>query len=110
MKTARVSCWLNHAACCLKLKDFAQAISLCSKVRGTLISCHLKIEVCFFFPLKTSLIFVTSYAFFLCQVLETEPCNVKALYRRAQAYVESYDLELAKTDLRKALELDPNNK
>ncbi|XP_025797658.1 peptidyl-prolyl cis-trans isomerase FKBP62-like isoform X2 [Panicum hallii] len=74
MKTARVSCWLNHAACCLKLKDFAQAISLCSKV------------------------------------LETEPCNVKALYRRAQAYVESYDLELAKTDLRKALELDPNNK
>ncbi|RLN16059.1 peptidyl-prolyl cis-trans isomerase FKBP62-like [Panicum miliaceum] len=74
MKTVRVSCWLNHAACCLKLKDFAQAISLCSKV------------------------------------LETEPCNVKALYRRAQAYVESYDLELAKTDLRKALELDPNNK
>jgi len=54
--------------------------------------------------------FVTSSAFFLCQVLEIESCNVKALYRRAQAYIELYDLELAKTDLRKALELDPNNK
>ncbi|KAG2535511.1 hypothetical protein PVAP13_9NG119600 [Panicum virgatum] len=74
VKTVRISCWLNHAVCCLKLKDFAQAISLCS------------------------------------MVLEIESCNVKALYRRAQAYIELYDLELAKTDLRKALELDPNNK
>ncbi|KAL6637777.1 hypothetical protein ACP70R_025349 [Stipagrostis hirtigluma subsp. patula] len=74
VKTLRISCWLNHAACCLKLNEFSQAISLCSKV------------------------------------LEIESCNVKALYRRAQAYVESYDLELAKTDVLKALELDPNNK
>ncbi|XP_066330013.1 peptidyl-prolyl cis-trans isomerase FKBP62-like [Miscanthus floridulus] len=73
IKTLRVSCWLNHAACCLKLKDFTQAISLCSKV------------------------------------LEIESCNVKALYRIAQAYGELYDLELAKTDVLKALELDPNN-
>ena len=35
---------------------------------------------------------------------------MKALYRRAQAYGELYDLELAKTDVLKALELDPNNK
>ncbi|OEL34485.1 Peptidyl-prolyl cis-trans isomerase FKBP62 [Dichanthelium oligosanthes] len=74
MKILRVSCWLNHATCCLKLKDFARAISLCSKV------------------------------------LEIESCNVKALYRRAQAYAESYDLESAKTDVLKVLELDPNNK
>ncbi|CAN6281540.1 unnamed protein product [Urochloa humidicola] len=74
MKTLRVSCCLNHAACCLKLKDFAQTISLCSKV------------------------------------LEIESCNVKALYRRAQAYIESYDLELAKRDVLKALELDPDNR
>ncbi|XP_066384651.1 peptidyl-prolyl cis-trans isomerase FKBP62-like [Miscanthus floridulus] len=60
IKTLRVSCWLNHAACCLKLKDFTQATSLCSKV------------------------------------LEIESCNVKALYRRAQAYGELYDLELAR--------------
>ncbi|GJM96488.1 hypothetical protein PR202_ga13327 [Eleusine coracana subsp. coracana] len=44
------------------------------------------------------------------KVLEIESCNVKALYRRAQAYIESYDLELAKRDVLKALELDPNNK
>jgi Tfp pilus assembly protein PilF len=54
--------------------------------------------------------FVTSYIFCSFQVLEIESCNVKALYRRAQAYVESYDLELAKRDVLKALELDPNNK
>jgi FK506-binding protein 4/5 len=62
------------------------------------------------FHVTCSLKFVTSYTFFLCQVLEIESCNVKALYRRAQAYVESHDLELAKTDVRKALELDPDNK
>jgi FK506-binding protein 4/5 len=47
---------------------------------------------------------------FFCQVLEIGSCNVKALYRRAQAYGELYDLELAKADVLKALELDPNNK
>lgn len=62
------------------------------------------------FYVTCSLKFVTSYAIFLFQVLEIESCNVKALYRRAQACVESYDLESAKIDLRKALELDPNNK
>jgi hypothetical protein len=43
MKTLRVSCWLNHATCCLKLKDNAQAISLCSKVCGRWLSCHLQL-------------------------------------------------------------------
>jgi FK506-binding protein 4/5 len=31
-KTLRVSCWLNGAACSLKLNDFQEAIKLCSKV------------------------------------------------------------------------------
>ncbi|EFJ19541.1 hypothetical protein SELMODRAFT_110584 [Selaginella moellendorffii] len=43
-------------------------------------------------------------------VLQVESQNVKALYRRAQAYVETLDLDLAEWDLRKALELDPNNR
>nr|XP_019709874.1 peptidyl-prolyl cis-trans isomerase FKBP62 isoform X2 [Elaeis guineensis] len=74
VKTLRVSCWLNHAACCLKLKDFQGAIELCSKV------------------------------------LDIEYCNVKALYRRAQAYMEAADLDLAKLDIQKALEVDPQNR
>lgn len=32
VKALRVSCWLNGAACSLKLNDFQGAIKLCSKV------------------------------------------------------------------------------
>eukprot|EP00252_Welwitschia_mirabilis_P017965 TRINITY_DN40097_c0_g1_i1.p1 TRINITY_DN40097_c0_g1~~TRINITY_DN40097_c0_g1_i1.p1 ORF type:complete len:559 (+),score=133.00 TRINITY_DN40097_c0_g1_i1:209-1885(+) len=47
----------------------------------------------------------------LCsKVLEMESQNVKALYRRAQAYIETTDLELAEADIKKALEIDPNNR
>lgn len=33
VKTLQVSCWLNGAACCLKLNNFRGAIKLCSKVK-----------------------------------------------------------------------------
>lgn len=47
----------------------------------------------------------------LCtKVLEFESQNVKALYRRAQAYIQTADLELAEIDIKKALEIDPNNR
>ncbi|KAM7520923.1 hypothetical protein LguiB_019885 [Lonicera macranthoides] len=74
VKSLRVSCWLNGAACSLKLNDFQGAIKLCSKV------------------------------------LDVEFYNVKALYRRAQAYMETADLHSAELDIKKALEADPNNK
>lgn len=73
-KVLKVSCNLNHAACCLKLKDFKEAVKLCSKV------------------------------------LEFESQNVKALYRRAQAYIETADLDLAEFDIKKALEIEPQNR
>lgn len=44
------------------------------------------------------------------QVLELESTNVKALYRRAQAYISMSDLDLAELDIKKALEIDPNNR
>jgi FK506-binding protein 4/5 len=74
VKSLRVACWLNAAACALKLNDFKEAIKLCSKV------------------------------------LDVELCNVKALYRRAQAYMETSDLQSAELDIKKALESDPTNK
>ncbi|XP_010532918.1 PREDICTED: peptidyl-prolyl cis-trans isomerase FKBP62 [Tarenaya hassleriana] len=44
------------------------------------------------------------------KVLELESTNVKALYRRAQAYIELADLDLAEFDIKKALDIDPNNR
>ncbi|KAG2692399.1 hypothetical protein I3843_08G051600 [Carya illinoinensis] len=73
-KQLRVSCWLNAAACSLKLNDFQGAIMLCSKV------------------------------------LDVESHNVKALYRRAQAYMETEDLFAAELDIKRALGTDPQNR
>lgn len=47
----------------------------------------------------------------LCsKVLEIDSKNVKALYRRAQAYIQLVDLDLAELDIKKALEIDPDNR
>ncbi|XP_074287261.1 70 kDa peptidyl-prolyl isomerase-like [Silene latifolia] len=47
----------------------------------------------------------------LCtKVLEMDSRNVKALYRRAQAYIHLADIELAELDIKKALEIDPENR
>lgn len=47
----------------------------------------------------------------LCtKVLELDSRNVKALYRRAQAYIQLVDLDLAEMDVKKALEIDPDNR
>ncbi|KAJ4778977.1 Peptidylprolyl isomerase [Rhynchospora pubera] len=47
----------------------------------------------------------------LCtKVLELDGRNVKALYRRAQAYINTADLDLAEIDIKKALEIDPDNR
>ncbi|KAL3505106.1 hypothetical protein ACH5RR_034947 [Cinchona calisaya] len=74
VQSLRVMCWLNGAACCLKLNDFHGAVKHCS------------------------------------MVLDVEFSNVKALYRRAQAYMETADLHLAELDIKKALETDPENR
>jgi FK506-binding protein 4/5 len=41
--------------------------------------------------------------------LELDSNNIKALYRRGVAYTETDQWDLAKQDLQRALELDPNN-
>lgn len=73
-KVLKVSCKLNNAACKLKLKDYKEAVNLCTKV------------------------------------LEVDSRNVKAYYRRAQAYIQLVELELAELDIKKALEIDPDNR
>ncbi|KDP32575.1 hypothetical protein JCGZ_13125 [Jatropha curcas] len=73
-KALKITCKLNNAACKLKLKDYKEAVKLCTKV------------------------------------LELDIRNVKALYRRAQAYIQLVDLDLAEMDIKKALEIDPDNR
>ncbi|CAM0945516.1 unnamed protein product [Alopecurus aequalis] len=47
----------------------------------------------------------------LCtEVLEIDSTNVKALYRRAQAHTHLVDLDLAELDIKRALEIDPENR
>ena len=53
---------------------------------------------------------LTSDFCFITQVLELDSRNVKALYRRAQAYLHLVDLDLAEMDIKKALEIEPNNR
>uniref|UniRef100_A0A803PWQ6 peptidylprolyl isomerase n=1 Tax=Cannabis sativa TaxID=3483 RepID=A0A803PWQ6_CANSA len=46
---------------------------------------------------------------FCTKVLDLDSKNVKALYRRAQAYIQLVDLDLAEIDIKKALEIEPDN-
>eukprot|EP00850_Spirogloea_muscicola_P008586 SM000046S16367 [mRNA] locus=s46:281774:287440:+ [translate_table: standard] len=73
-KALKLSCYLNDAACRLKLKDYNEAVKLC------------------------------------CKAVDLESQNVKALFRRAQGYVGTQDYDLAELDLKKALEIDPENR
>lgn len=70
----RLSCYLNNAACKLKLEEYSEASRLCTKV------------------------------------IELDPSNVKALFRRSQAYMKTSELEKAEADLKRALAIDPNNR
>lgn len=70
----KINCNLNNAACKLKLKDYKEAVNLCTTV------------------------------------LELDSRNIKALYRRAQGYIQLVELDLAEMDIQKALEIDPDNR
>ncbi|KAK4762190.1 hypothetical protein SAY87_030074 [Trapa incisa] len=68
------SCYLNNAACKLRLGEYSEAAKLCTKV------------------------------------LEMDPSNGKALYRRSQAYLRVSDLEKAEEDITRALSIHPNDR
>ncbi|CAH2047289.1 unnamed protein product [Thlaspi arvense] len=105
VKALRVSCFLNGAACSLKLNDFQEAFRLCSKL--LLLSSFNSNSRC-------SMYFCTRYIgndFYclLSQMLRIEFQNVKVLYRRAQSLIGTGDLISAEMDIKKALEADPEN-
>ncbi|CAJ2671797.1 unnamed protein product [Trifolium pratense] len=69
------------------------------------LSCNLNNAAC-----KLKLEEYTEAARLCTKVLEQDPLNVKALYRRCQAYLKTSDLEKAEADIKKALIIDPNNR
>lgn len=46
----------------------------------------------------------------MSQVLDLDESNVKALFRRSQAYLKTSELEKANDDLKRALVIDPDNR
>ena len=74
-------------------------------VKDIQIPCLLNLAACHL-SLKQNYEAVISHC---SDVLKIEPGNIKALYRRATAYIELDKLELAKNDLINARELDPEN-
>lgn len=97
-KVLKVTCNLNNAACKLKLNDYKQAEKLCTKVCLGL-SSHFVFIFC-----------ITNGDIVWMKVLELQSTNVKALYRRAQAHINMDNLDLAEFDLKKAFEIDPENR
>eukprot|EP01018_Ginkgo_biloba_P006053 Gb_32866 [translate_table: standard] len=69
------------------------------------ITCNLNNAAC-----KLKLKEYKQAAILCSKVVEVDSKNVKALYRRAQAYIETLDLDQAESDIKKALEIDPNNR
>lgn len=70
-----------------------------------LLSCNLNNAAC-----KLKLEDYIGAATLCTKVLELDPDNIKALFRRSQAYLHISDLEKAEADSKRALTIDPNNK
>lgn len=75
------------------------------KAKALKVACNLNNAAC-----KLKLKDYKEAAKLATKVLEMDGSNVKAMYRRAQAYMETADLDLAELDIKKALEIDPDNK
>ncbi|KAH7556829.1 hypothetical protein JRO89_XS11G0000800 [Xanthoceras sorbifolium] len=100
----------------VKLLDFTKAVKFIEfdhsfsedekcLAKGLMISCNLNNAAC---KLKLE---EYSQASKLCtKVLEVDPSNVKALFRRSQAYLKTNELEKAEADIKRALTIDPNNR
>ncbi|KAK9129057.1 hypothetical protein Syun_017854 [Stephania yunnanensis] len=69
------------------------------------ISCNLNNAAC-----KIKLGEYVEAAKLCTKVLELDPLNVKALYRRSQSYLRISELEKAEIDIKKALTIDPKNR
>ncbi|XP_021745836.1 70 kDa peptidyl-prolyl isomerase-like [Chenopodium quinoa] len=75
------------------------------QTKALLSSCNLNNAAC-----KLKLEDYVGAATLCTKVLEIDQVNTKALFRRAQAYLHTSDLDKAEADSRRALTIDPNNR
>ncbi|XP_057249166.1 peptidyl-prolyl cis-trans isomerase FKBP65 isoform X2 [Beta vulgaris subsp. vulgaris] len=75
------------------------------KANGLLLSSNLNNAAC-----KLKLEDFVGAATLCSKALELDPDNIKALFRRSQAYLQTSDLDKAEADSRRALTIDPNNR
>ncbi|XP_021744682.1 70 kDa peptidyl-prolyl isomerase-like [Chenopodium quinoa] len=75
------------------------------QTKALLSSCNLNNAAC-----KLKLEDYVGAATLCTKVLEIDQVNTKALFRRAQAYLQTSDLDKAEADSRRALTIDPNNR
>ena len=102
VKKTKAALYNNMAMCYIKLEKWLKARENCRcATRTTLI---LTLIVTLIVTLSLNLTPTLRY------VLEIEPENVKAMYRRAQTYAEEKNWEEADQDLKKATELAPDDK
>ena len=80
----------------VQLKALVQEVQIPALLNLAL--CYLRLGT----DVKNAVVHCTS-------VLQIESGNIKALYRRAQAYLALQDFDLARQDLVTALNLDPTN-
>ncbi|KAJ1555629.1 hypothetical protein HK405_015424 [Cladochytrium tenue] len=75
-----------------------------AKVNAIKLPCHLNLAACYLKVGQDPKVIEEA-----TKALEISPHSVKALFRRAQAYLKQLDLDLARRDVDKAMEVDPND-
>jgi len=106
----KLPCHLNYAACALKLKEWRLAKENCDKVRAAPPLSRARIDATERRRLTPTPAEAALPDRAGPQALAIEANNVKALFRRAQAYLGTFDHELAQKDLVAAAKLEPANK
>lgn len=96
---------LNMAACYLKMGESRKSIESCNKV--SYIAFYTFHGVPFFFFSQLSSKAWRCFLVDPIQVLDANPANIKALYRRGMAYMSAGDFEEAGTDFKAVSPCNP---
>lgn len=97
---------LNLALCYLRLREYSQTVENCNKVEPD----SKPRKHIFYDSWKMSLFFLTMSHWFRYQVIELNPENEKALYRRGEARLLRNEFSLALMDFKQVLQVNSFNR